>query len=81
LISSAASANAALLPVSDYILHIASLVFWTHGSEDHSNKGEVFLNASVLDDSNVADASASSVDLMVVWVDKGGMLNGSHRSV
>jgi hypothetical protein len=68
-------------PVSDYILHIASLLFQTHGSEDHNSKGEVFLNASVLDDSNVADASASSVDLIAVMV--GQRWNGScsYRSV
>jgi hypothetical protein len=68
-------------PVSDYILHIASLLFQTHGSEDHSSKGEVFLKASVLDDSNVADASASSVDLIALMV--GQRWNGcsSYRSV
>jgi hypothetical protein len=33
----------------------------THGSDDHTSKGDVFLNASELDDSTAADASASIV--------------------
>jgi hypothetical protein len=37
----------------------------THGSDDQTSSGEVFLNANDPDDKTAADASARTADLMV----------------